>query len=447
MPHARRLSREKSVLIMPNNQKSGSQHKTLSKSEQTRMLILSAAARLFRQEGYNASTLRKIASKAGMEAGSIYYHFASKDMILDEVLDSGLRQLFDAVKQTSADVKAEGMGFRDALAAMVNTHLVYLLQASDSTSANIRNFPTLPEEMRNRHRPLRRAYADLWDDFLGDARRAGEIRDDIKVVPLRQFVLGALNWTVEWYDAERYPIEMLSQRAAKLILDGMSTEPGAETLSIIRAPELNARQSEGEGSKASRSRKLILSAAARIMRDRGYSSATLRDIADEAGMEAGSVYYHFDSKDQILDEVLDIGLRDLLDGVSEVMAQNHGDPEHRTRIAAAIRRHIQHLFAKSEFTSANIRMYGQLPDDIRARHFPVRHDYAKVWDRCLAAAQDAGEIRPDIKVVPLRQVMLGALNWTVEWFDPERDDEEDAYTLAEMTRMLQVLLLDGIVAH
>ncbi|MBV1866601.1 MAG: TetR family transcriptional regulator [Marinosulfonomonas sp.] len=432
---------------MPNSQPNGAQPKTLSKSEQTRSQILTAAAKLFRDEGYNASTLRKIAGKAGMEAGSIYYHFASKDVILDEVLDTGLRQIFDAVKQTSADAKANGLGFRDAFSAMVNTHLIYLLQASDSTSTNIRSFPTLPEEMRNRHRPLRRAYADLWDDFLADARRAGEIRDDIKVVPLRQFVLGALNWTVEWYDAERYPIEMLSQRAAKLILDGMSTEHGAVTLSVINEPDIKTRQPVERGRKATRSRKQILSAAARIMRDRGYSSATLRDIADEAGMEARSVYYHFDSKDQILDEVLDVGLRDLLDGVKEVMAQDHGKPQHRARIAAAIRRHIQHLFAKSEFTSANIRMYGQLPKEIRARHLPVRHDYGSIWDRCLSAAQDAGEIRPDIKVVPLRQVMLGALNWTVEWFDPEMGGRDDAYNLDEMVRMLQILLLDGIVAR
>jgi len=428
-------------------QNNGSDQKAVSKSEQTRSVILATAASLFRLEGYNASTLRKIAKTAGIEAGSIYYHFASKDDILDEVLDTGLRQLYDAEKQTLARVQAEGLEFRDALGAMVDTHLVYLLKASDSTSANIRSFPMLPEEMRDRHRPLRRAYADLWDEFLSAARRAGAIRDDIKVVPLRQFVLGALNWTVEWYDAERYPIEMLSQRVAKLILDGMSTKHGAATLSVIAAPDHAADGPDGEGGKASRTRHHILSAAARIMRDRGYSAATLRDIADEAGMEAGSIYYHFASKDQILDEVLDIGLRVLLEGVADVMAQDHPEPEHRNRIAASIREHTMYLFELSEFTSANIRMYGQLPREIRARHRPVRHEYSKLWDHCLSAAQDAGEIRSDLKIVPLRQIMLGALNWTVEWFKPERAVSDDDYSLNEMIRMLQILLLDGIVAR
>ena len=61
----------------------------LSKSERTREGILSAAARLFRYEGYHATTMRDIAQEAGIEAGSIYYHFQSKDQILSDVLDLG----------------------------------------------------------------------------------------------------------------------------------------------------------------------------------------------------------------------------------------------------------------------------------------------------------------------------------------------------------------------
>ena len=63
----------------------------LSKSERTREAILAAAARLFRYQGYHATTMRDIAQKSGVEAGSIYYHFQSKDEILSEVLDIGVR--------------------------------------------------------------------------------------------------------------------------------------------------------------------------------------------------------------------------------------------------------------------------------------------------------------------------------------------------------------------
>ncbi|MCF8466897.1 MAG: TetR/AcrR family transcriptional regulator [Sneathiella sp.] len=419
----------------------------LSKSEQTRSLILAAAARLFREQGYTASTLRKIATKAGIEAGSIYYHFNSKDEILDEVLDLGLRQIFEAVKKTRGDCEARGEGFREIFAAMVQTHLTYLLQASDFTSSNIRNFSMLPGEMRERHRPLRRAYADEWDDAFAKALAEGSIRSDIRVVPLRQFVIGALNWTVEWFDASRYSIAVFSRKAAELILDGMLTEPGKPVAEKIISEAVHVELPVTEGSKAAHTRSYILSSAAKVMRNRGFSASTVRHIADAAGMEAGSIYYHFSSKDEILDEVLDRGLRDLFEGVSRVLEDDKQFPNHRSRIAAAIRAHMMFLFARSEFSSANIRIYGQLPEKVRARHRPIRYEYSKAWDKSLSEAREAGEIRPDIEIAPLRQVMLGALNWTVEWFDPQKGGEEDFYTLEEMIAMLQTLLLDGIVRH
>jgi len=64
-----RSSREKSVRIR--------------KSEATRKRILDAAAILFGDQGYTATTLRQIAKSARIDAGSIYYYFASKEEILD----------------------------------------------------------------------------------------------------------------------------------------------------------------------------------------------------------------------------------------------------------------------------------------------------------------------------------------------------------------------------
>jgi AcrR family transcriptional regulator len=68
----------------------GSRSSDGSRSKESRAQILAAAARLFREQGYAATTLRQIAAAAGIQAGSIYYHFASKDDILIEVLDAGI---------------------------------------------------------------------------------------------------------------------------------------------------------------------------------------------------------------------------------------------------------------------------------------------------------------------------------------------------------------------
>ncbi|MBC7131986.1 MAG: TetR family transcriptional regulator [Roseovarius sp.] len=414
-----------------------------SKSERTRGEILSAAARLFRHDGYYATTMRDIAREAGIEAGSIYYHFASKEHILNEVLDIGVRDLHGEV---SAIVRAAHSGatdFRATFAVLVETHLTFLLTSSDFTSANIRNYPMLTEEARTPHRELRAAYAQLWNDFLKDAKRAGLLRADISVSAIRQFVLGAMNWTVEWYDVKRYPVSVLARRMSKLILDGMCTDRRAETRGLRTVMAMPAPPPPPPG-KAATTRAEILRAAARVLRDAGYRATTLRRIAEEAHMQAGSVYYHFKSKDAIVDEVLNAGLRDLVTGVRSAIAALDRPHDHHARIATAIWAHMQFLFMASEFTSANIRSYGMLPRELRKRHRDIRYEYATLWDGILREAQQAGAIRSDIKIVPLRQVMLGALNWTVEWFDPTRDGQPDSLSLEAFSEMLISLLLEGI---
>lgn len=190
------------------------------KSQISREVILRVAAQLFRQQGYSATTLRQIADKAGMKAGSIYYHFDSKTAILDEVLELGLQRIFDAVRASVNDL---GKGsHRNKISAAIKAHLVTLLQESDYTSANMRVYGQLPERIKKRHRPLRRAYGKYWDDMLVDAQRAGEIRSDLVIVPLRRFILGALNWTVEWFDARKNSsVQDLADRTTLLIFNGI----------------------------------------------------------------------------------------------------------------------------------------------------------------------------------------------------------------------------------
>ena len=419
----------------------------LTKSERTRLTILSAAARQFRIAGYEPSTLRKIADAAGIEAGSIYYHFASKEEIFDVVLDLGLRHVYDAVKKVSENCQKDDLGFRETLARMVHTHIEHLLKENDFTSSNIRNFSMLSEDMRERHRPLRLAYSRLWDDFLKKALDNGEIRSDIKIVPLRQFLIGALNWMGEWFNASQIPVSILSESAVRLILDGMLIESSKSFFPVDDTKFIETDFIEQGDSKAARTRMHILSSAARVMRASGYRAATLRQIAAAAKMEAGSIYYHFNSKEDLLDEVLDRGLREMADGVSKILRDCEKYPDPSQQLADAIDAHMKVLFARSEFTSANIRMYGQLPQEVRARHRPVRKKYASAWDACLKNAQEKKIVRGDFEVVPLRLFLLGALNWTVEWFDPEKGGREGFYSLQEMIAMQKTLLLSGIARN
>lgn len=60
-----------------------------SNASETRENLLKLAARTFGTQGYSATTMRKIAEQAGIEAASIYYHFSSKEQLVDEVMEQG----------------------------------------------------------------------------------------------------------------------------------------------------------------------------------------------------------------------------------------------------------------------------------------------------------------------------------------------------------------------
>ena len=70
----------------------------IRKGERTRTRILDAAADVLARKGYAAATLTEIASVAKMQAGSLYYHFDSKDAIVEEVLAVGLEHARDAIR-------------------------------------------------------------------------------------------------------------------------------------------------------------------------------------------------------------------------------------------------------------------------------------------------------------------------------------------------------------
>ena len=184
----------------------------------------------------------------------------------------------------------------------------------------------------------------------------------------------------------------------------------------------------------------ILAVAARRFSEVGYATTTLRTIADAAGIKAGSIYYHFHGKDEIAAAVLDAGIEAISEAVRARLDALPPTADARTRLAAAVGGHLRGMLHHGEYTAAHIRIYRYVSDAARRRHEPVRVAYTSLWDRLLAEAAAAGALRRDVPVKLVRQFLIGALNWPVDWYDPRRGDFE-AFA-ANMTAMV----CDGIVA-
>ena len=190
------------------------------KSEQTRARLLDAAARVFRDKGYAGARLSDIADAAEMHTPGVYYYFPSKEDLIEEVLRVGVARAAAFVEERLAAVP-EGASALDRLRAAIEGHVLMVLEIGDYTSANIRIFGQLPDDIRRRHLAQQRAYGDLWRSLLVDARAAGELRPDLDLSVVRMLILGALNWTVEWYRPGALSASEVARHAATMICEGV----------------------------------------------------------------------------------------------------------------------------------------------------------------------------------------------------------------------------------
>lgn len=129
-----------------------------------------------------------------MQAGSLYFHFESRDAIVAEVLRIGVAHAFKQIK-VSVDALGKNGSSREITGMAVSAHLNALLHMRNFTSANIRIFGQLFDEIKINHIPLRKECAKFWAELLhrcnGDLNQTGNLNR------VRFFIIGAMNATLE----------------------------------------------------------------------------------------------------------------------------------------------------------------------------------------------------------------------------------------------------------
>jgi AcrR family transcriptional regulator len=181
---------------------------------------------------------------------------------------------------------------------------------------------------------------------------------------------------------------------------------------------------DGEAGKRAKrsdvSRQQILDVAAKLFRARGYTETSLRDIGKQAGMKAGSLYYHFTSKEELAAEVLRIGVRRVHDAVALAVEALGKDATAKSRVRAAMVAHLETLLDESDYTSAHIHCFPYVPEGLRRKLNGERQEYEEVWRRLLDDASRQGALAPGVDRAAARLAILGALNWSLEWYDPKQ---------------------------
>lgn len=191
-------------------------------------------------------------------------------------------------------------------------------------------------------------------------------------------------------------------------------------LAATATPIIAAAAAEDAGALRERTRvaRMILDAAARLLRSHGYEATTTRSIAQQVGLKPGSIYHHFASKDEIVAAVVSEGVRIVADAVVSELAALPAGAEVPTRIETAIRAHLLSSLKNSDYTSASIRAFAFLPDHIRTQCRDERRRYEDIWRMLMQEAHEGGLIAVGVSPDAVRLMLLGALNWAGEWYRP-----------------------------
>ena len=166
-------------------------------------------------------------------------------------------------------------------------------------------------------------------------------------------------------------------------------------------------------------RQRIVDAAAKILAKRGYAQATLTEIAKSAGAQAANIFYYFDSREDLVRDVL-------LTALDRMQVRMVQAVEEAGEAATPLQRlrHVMHvalmllMSREDHYGRAYIRSFNQVPNSLVHDMDVKRHETRQLWFELISAAQDAGEIAREVDVNLATHLLLGATNWVAVWYRP-----------------------------
>lgn len=175
--------------------------------------VLRAAARLFVEQGFEATTTRDIAQAAGMRSGSPFYHFRSKQELLKAVMIEGLEAGLSRLQESTAGIDDP----EQCLRTMIHGHLSNLLEGDCHAPMLLTESRSLDAAARAEIAAAFDRYQQPWQETLNRLAASGRIRS--AAPPVRLLLFGMLNWTSHWFRPEgSLSIAALAEEACALIL-------------------------------------------------------------------------------------------------------------------------------------------------------------------------------------------------------------------------------------
>lgn len=158
-----------------------------------KLVIIREAARLFREKGYMASTLRELAKRSGIQGGSIYHHFTSKQEILYQIMDYTMTNLLFNLKKSIRDEKDPVEKLKKA----IRFHIEYHVNNPDETQVTDSEIRSLTKGKYDRIVKQRRNYEKIFIQIIEEGIEQGVIVvNDVKLasIAILQMCTGISYW-------------------------------------------------------------------------------------------------------------------------------------------------------------------------------------------------------------------------------------------------------------
>jgi TetR/AcrR family transcriptional regulator, cholesterol catabolism regulator len=385
--------------------------------------LFDTAAGLFWEKGYAATSTREIAAALGIQQASLYYHIASKEDLFYQLCVASLGQLRSDVESAIGEVR-DPLG---RIRALIRAHLTTLL------GHQVRHVTMLTElrALSGRHHKevlaLRKSYAGLVRSVIEEAQAAGKVRTDIPAKYLYLALLNVLNWAVLWFRRDReLPASRLTDIFTPIYLNG------AATFEACSEGQSSAWETAQEGTPGRRRKtaasgeppllkssqptsQRMLETAAELFSRKGYAATSTREIAAVLRIQKPSLYYHIESKEDLLYIICKSSLE-----------QIRKDVEHRTarvaapleRVRALVRAHLESMLRDQARHAATLSEMRALSPERLAEVIARRDAYEALVRSILLDSQKAGAMRSDIPAKYLCLYLLGLMNRVEVWYRP-----------------------------
>ncbi len=176
------------------------------------------------------------------------------------------------------------------------------------------------------------------------------------------------------------------------------------------------RKTEDERDDGNR-RQALISAAAQLFHRKGYDATSTREIAAQVGMQAGSPFYHFGNKQDLLLAVMVEGMKQAFERQHTACMTLQDGQTARERLRVLIRNQFDVLLGPdSDFIPVMLYEWRSLSAEQQHTITQIKDDYEAVWTPVLQDLHDSGQLQASVGLA--RLMIFGALNWSVQWYEP-----------------------------